>query len=132
MSVNLGGRVQENDASVLPQQLAQSMQKASALVRIGNVVERKRTENQVEAAGRKMAEIAVVDQLVGSSQVGSPGQLDHVGRDVDAERIESQALQKSGRAARPATEVERDSSCYILRDDARQVAVREIIGSGKL
>lgn len=132
MNVDLGCRVRKDDTSIRPQQLAQSAQEASALIRIGNVVERKRTEDEVEAARCKMAEIAVVDQIVGSLRISSPGEPDHAGRDVGAARIESQALQKSRRAAGPATKVECDSPRYIFCDDARQVAVRKIVGPREL
>src|SRR6202021_1905090 len=73
-----------------------------------------------------------LDQTKGSGGGRVPGMLDHARRDIDASGVKPEPLEKTCGASRSAAEVERYRPGHVPRDDFRQIAESEPVGSWEL
>src|SRR5574342_458889 len=119
--VDVGPRAQEDDPAIRGEEIPQAAEEASAPHDVGNVVERERREDEVDAARREGAQVPVADEEVPSARVGAPGELDHARRDVDAGDVEAKAREEPRGAARAAAEVESFLPADVLLDDRGEV-----------
>src|SRR5512132_3491592 len=98
----------------------------------GNVVEREGREHEIEAPVGDLCVVAVRDAEVLTVPIGGVCQLDHVGRDVDADRVEAELLEKACRTTGATAEIECGAPVHVLGNDCGQVSKGEVVGAGKL
>ena len=132
MRVKLRRGIQKYQSSGRLQEPPQSGKDLRSIVPAGDIIKSEDRQDEVELSHAQMAVLPVRDNLVFACKIELPSDPEHVLRDVDTDRLESQPLEESRRSSRPTAEI--DSSCarHMCGNDRREVAVGQVIRVGEL